>query len=42
MLSQREKEEILKKGTNMTNHDIKKHIQNLYRESYFIKKQISF
>ena len=28
MLSEREKEEILKKGTNMTNHDIKKHIQN--------------
>lgn len=28
MLSEREKEEILKKGTNMTNHDIKKHIQD--------------
>ena len=28
MLSESEKEEILKKCTNMSKHDIKKHIQN--------------
>lgn len=28
MLSESEKEEILKKCTNMSEHDIKKHIQN--------------
>ena len=28
MLSEKKKDEILKKGTNMTNNDIKKHLQN--------------